>query len=410
MVEIINGILNNKCLIDQGAVTDIINLGIHPYADTFIPENLVAVTEPSYPLSCVLCQTCGLVQVKYLTPSEDRYNLYNYSYTMSNSNFSRNHWINFAKVLSNSKNVNISRVLEIGSNDGFLLNEFSKLGSKVIGIDSSKHMVKLANSNGLPTIHSNFPTMFNYPEFTNNFGVPSLIIANNVVNHSNNLINFIESIKKLMDHETIFIFEVPYWASTILSGHFDQIYHEHITYFTVESIVNLLKSTNLELLSIELVDYHGGSLRVMCSKQNLSDSSIDPSLILIESQTDFKDISTYRNYELSIKKTRSEFLHNLHDLKIKHPIAKFIGIGAAAKGNTFLNYYGLNNTYLDFITDTSSEKIGKLTPLTRIPIRSDESLKNENGIVFGVVLSWNLEAEIIRKLQNLTPGELRILN
>ena len=154
-------------------------------------------------------------------------------------------------------------VLEIGSNDGYLLSLIQARKNKVLGVDASDFMANLASKSGVKTIAGIFgESQELHSEIEENSNTYEIIIANNVLNHSNNPINFVNSVKKLLSQDGIFVFEVPYWLETVKSLHFDQVYHEHVTYFSVKAAKELLKVADLEIIDVEVVNYHGGSLRV----------------------------------------------------------------------------------------------------------------------------------------------------
>ena len=378
-------------------MNSIINLGMHLYADTFISKEQLKLSEPVYPLECCLDISNGLISLKYQTSPNERYNLYDYSYTSSNSDYSKSYWQNYFLDVSDKLKLNInSEILEIGSNDGYLLSRFKENNHKVLGVDSSKYISDLANKNNIETLNNIFDYKF-AKKISQKF---NLIIANNVFNHSNDPRDFLLGVKELLKTDGNFVFEVPYWFDTIKDGRFDQIYHEHVSYFTIFSAVNILKEVGLYVYDVDHTEYHGGSIRVYSSSKKITLSSKLKALIKEEIDYGLFDVKFYEKYQESIDKTRSETLIKIHELKLKNK--KIIAVGAAAKGNTYLNYYGLNNTLIDFVTDSSAYKIGKYTPLTRIPILSDEevfSLYSEE--VYVLILSWNISEIIKSKLKSI---------
>ena len=376
----------------------IIDLGMHPFADTFITENQLSMSEPVYPLQCFLDEQTGYIKLGCQTNPADRYNLYDYSYTSANSNFSKNHWNSYAKHVSKKLKLQNSRIFEIGSNDGYLSNQFQLLGHKVLGIDSSEYMSNIANENDIETYCGVF-TKKESIQIQQKYGTADLIIANNVFNHANDAIDFIIGVKNLLNENGIFVFEVPYWYNTIIDKRFDQIYHEHVSYFTVKSCYNLLKQQGLHMFDVEVVDYHGGSIRAYATKNlKQSNTKIYDYIQKEEDSGLFKE-STYIEFMNHLKTHRSNFLKNLHSISKKNiPI---VAVGAAAKGNTFLNFYKLDNTIIDYVTDTSEHKIGKYTPLTRIPIQTDEFVFKKYKEVYVIILSWNISSILKEKLNKL---------
>jgi len=281
-------------------------------------------------------------------------------------------------------------IIEVGSNDGYLIQQF-KPANKVLGVDPSKAMVEIAASQyGIETVNDFF-TSTSSQKIKTDFGPADLIIANNVFNHANDPLDFAKGVHNLLKDGGVFVFESPYWLDTIQSQHFDQIYHEHISYFTVKSAYNLLSKVGLEIFDVEHVDYHGGSLRVYAKKvQQIAPKPIDliADMINEEIRLGLFETKTYQDFQKNITTTRDKFLAKLYDLRAQgFPI---VAVGAAAKGNTLLNFYRLDKTVIDFVTDSSPHKQGKYTPLTRIPIVGDEIFRQYDQGVYALVLSWNI--------------------
>lgn len=390
-----------NCLISGKPIQKILDFGMHPYADTFVSENLLDKNEPVFPLEVFLNPENGQVQLSCITNDYDRYNLYSYSYTSSNSSFSKNHWRKYHSNIIKRFNPIDDFIIEIGSNDGFLIGMFQD-DNRILGIDSSEEMVNIANRNNVNSIHRVFNTSV-ADEVVIQHGNADIIIANNVFNHSNNPVDFAKGISHMLTKDGVFIFELPYWFDTVKSGKFDQIYHEHISYFTVKSSFYLLKAANLEIFDVELVDYHGGSLRVYSKKSD--DVKMNKCVEdFIQSETNFGlfEYSTYTTWQAKMEKKRNEFLLKLLHLKCETPESIIVGVGAAAKANTFLNYYRLDKTFINFITDASPFKIGKYTPLTRIPIVEDEEIANIDNIYI-MILSWNITEELKSILKKINP-------
>ena len=385
----------------------IIDLGMHPYADTFIKENQLNKTEPVYPLQCFLDEKTGHIEVGCQTNPDERYNLYDYSYTSSNSEFSRKYWESYAiEVCEKLKLKEPINIAEIGSNDGYLAKQFQNKGHKVLGIDSSSYMSKLANKLGVNTFCGMFDSTLS-ETIVNMFSKMDLIIANNVFNHSNDPLDFALGAKNLLSSNGVFVFEVPYWYNTIVDKKFDQIYHEHVSYFTVKSSKELLKKAGLTVFDVEVVDYHGGSIRVY-SKVNPSKISPNVSKLIDKEEKEglFK-AETYSKFMTDIKTKRAKFLKKLYQISEKNiPI---VAVGAAAKGNTFLNFYNLDNTVIDYVTDISIHKKDKYTPLTRIPIQDDKTVFKQYKEVYVIILSWNISSMLKKKLKEIN-NNIKFLN
>lgn len=392
-----------SCLVCQSSnLTKIIDLGIQPFADTFIPESRLSESEHVYPLICDLCNDCGQVQTACITNPMDRYVLQDYSYTSSNSSFSRNHWDEYAKVVAHKTNLpKNSFIVEVGSNDGYLSEQFVELGYKAIGVDPSPYMADLAKQRNISTVVEIFNPDVG-KRIHDQYGRAQLILANNVFNHSNEPVEFAKAVSALLSPDGTFVFEQPYWLSSLKSRKFDQIYHEHVSYFTVRSSSKILEAAGLRIVDVDLVDYHGGSIRVYATKIDGKQTDSLNAQQMIENEHSFGtfDLSTYSTFMKHILNQRNIFLKKIYDIKSKDK--SIIAVGAAAKGNTFLNFCNMDNTVIDYVTDASPHKQGKYTPLTRIPICSDDIFE-KHGEVYALILSWNISAKLKKILHNINP-------
>jgi len=390
--------MRKKCLIcEQNRLKKILSLGKQPFADTFINKSDLKKKEPVKNLELDICLNCGNVQTKYSTNTFQRYNLYNYSYTSSNSNFSRTHWIDYAKSLIKDLKINKeSKVFEIGSNDGFLLKNF-RMHSKcyVVGGDASNYMTKLGIKNKIKT----YQMIFNFnasKKLVKDEGKFDLIVANNVFNHSDKPKDFLKGVQNTLNDKGVFVFELPYWLDSVLSKKFDQVYHEHVTYFNFKMISNLIKKTNLHILKIQKVNYHGGSIRVFLKKSNsFNKKNLINKFIKKEVNCGLFRLKTYSDLQSFILNKKYLIHKKIHNLREKKYF--IAGIGAAAKANTLINTFDLNTKHIDFITDASKYKIGKFTPKSRIPIYSDKILTRYENI-YAIILSWNISKTLKRKL------------
>ena len=393
----------SDCLITGNPVQKILDFGQHSYADTFIAENQLHLSEPVFPLQLSLNPESGLIHLGYMSDDEERYNLYEYSYTSSNSKISRKHWDEFA-AHAISKYGNYQFAVEIGSNDGYLIGQFNKSGKKILGVDCSKQMCDTANANGVRSIQRVFGVSV-ANEVLNSDGKADIIIANNVFNHSNNPLDFAKAVAALLSDDGVFIFEVPYWLIMIQSNRFvDMVYHEHISYFTVKSCLNLLNAAGLQMVDFEIVDYHGGSLRVE-AKLKSDNQNKEKILNAIEEETaaGLYDIEFYNRFQKKLELDRANWLKKFYELLENDPGAVVIGVGAAAKANTWLNWHRLDKTLLHCITDASKSKQGKYTPLSRIPIRGDDEFtKHERP--YALILSWNISDELKQILLKINPN------
>jgi 2-polyprenyl-3-methyl-5-hydroxy-6-metoxy-1,4-benzoquinol methylase len=385
-------------IISSNKSIKIFDLGMHPYADTFIEKKYLHRNEPVFPLQCYLNPQTGFIFNKIITSSQERYNLFDYSYTSSNSNYSRKYWKSFYKNIKYKILKKNDKILEIGSNDGYLCKQFQKNGFKIYGIDASRKMSKIANKDKIKTFNLIFDKK-NSEVVKKKAGSFDIIIANNVLNHSNDPFEFVNSVSNILNKEGYFVFEVPYWLNLVKKKQFDQIYHEHINYFTVKAIQHLLKKTKLFITDIENTEYHGGSLRIFCKKDGTQNNVLIKKFLNDEIKHKLFQSSTYQIIMNELKVRKYKFLKKI--LKIKLNKNKIIGIGAAAKANTMINFLKLDNDTIDYVTDISPYKIGKYTPLSRIPIVHDKILKQFKKKVYILILSWNISNILIKKIKTL---------
>ena len=390
--------VRDKCLCcNKKKLKKIIDLGSHSFADRFIPKNKLHVKDPTYPLILDLCASCNFIQSRFITNPKNRYLAIDYSYTSSNSNYSKNHWIEFAATLEKKNNLKNKKIIEIGSNDGFLSHLLKKKGADVLGVDASEFMVKLSKKK-VNTIQSIF-TFNESKKIKKLFGEADIIIANNVFNHSDKPLDFLKGVYNLLKKDSIFIFEQPNFTIGVLSLKFDQIYHEHVSYFTAKNIKSILKFSNFKIISLAKNAYHGGSLRTVAVKKNSKIKEFKiKKFINYENKNNIYKIKFYKEMMKKINIKKINMLSKLANLAAKgHTIS---GIGAGAKSNTFLTYYGLNRHSIKFLTDSSKFKQNKYTPVTRIVIKDDKYIINYDKIVC-IILSWNISNLVIKKIKKL---------
>ena len=386
--------LSSDCRVCREKLSPVLSLGQHPYADSFYPDKFSAEAAPTFELECSWCRVCGLLQLSHDTKPEERYNGVDYSYTSSNSEFSRNHWSSLSneiiKLFPDAKSV-----LEIGSNDGFLLSKLQGHGLQVTGIDASQRMCDIARSNGIETLCR----VFDSSTMEKDHSSFDLVIANNVFNHSNDPMDFLMGVSQILARTGTFIFEVPATEAMVQSGRYDQIYLEHVTYWTLESVTEALARAGLTMVRADYVNYHGGSIRGFA--RHAGDASLSANSEVAEKwrfdKLELKDLSHFSE-RLSYEKQKTrESLDRLWDGGRSH----LAGVGAAAKANTAINYVGLGD-FLDFVTDASSEKLGKFAPLSGLQVLDDTALV-EHEIDVAIILAWNISNNLEASLKKMRP-------
>jgi SAM-dependent methyltransferase len=384
-------------------VVKVLDFGQHAYADTFVSRDQLNLSEPVFPLQVHLNPNSGMLQLGYVSNAEARYNLYSYSYTSSNSKTARDHWDEFATTIQSKYNT-AGLVIEIGSNDAYLIKQFNKESTTTLGIDSSGAMCELAKAQGVTALQALFHPNVAY-DVVPKYGRAAVVIANNVFNHANDPVEFAHGVSFLLAEDGIFVFEVPYWLEMVYSGRFtDMVYHEHISYFTIKSLHNLLAIAGLEIVDFDVVNYHGGSLRVVAKKASGNPTSEKVAQAIVkETELGLFDVVFYAGLQKRFERQRNEWMSKFYQILQDEPGAVIIGVGAAAKANTWLAWHGLNKTHLHCITDASEHKQGKYTPLSRIPILDDNEFA-KHPTPYALILSWNIGEGLKRALLRINPN------
>ena len=378
----------NNCSICNKKFIKIIDLGRQPCADTFLNSKSKAYLLPKFPLQVGYCNCFHFTAINKISGYE-RYQKFKYSYTADNSPVSRHHFKNIAKKLS--KKIKLNRnsfVVEAGSNDGTFLKIIKKISkSKVLGIDPSKNVSKLAKKKGLNII-TDFFNLKVAKLITKKYSKADLFFGANVFNHVDDLINFLEAINEVVKPSGLIVIEVPDLESLINKTGFDTIYHEHRNYFSEKSIQKLFYNQKIKIIKIEKINYMAGSLRIYAIK-NFRNLKIQKTKTF-----GLKKIIKFEKNISIIKKKINEFVYKMQ--KQNKIIA---GIGAATKGNTLLNYCNLTSKHIDFILDKSKLKIGKYTPGSCIKIVDENRYKNFQALI---ILPWNISDFLIKKFVGKT--------
>ena len=373
-----------------------LDLGKTPPADQFLKTPQKVNLAKKYPLKVALCSECGLVQLNYTCPGEILYQQ-DYPYESDITSEGRNHWKNFAQDLI--KRFRLSQndlVVDIGSNVGELLSNFSRNGIKVCGIDPAKNIAKKAIKSGIPTITEFFnesilKTLLKKKIF------PRIITGTNVFAHIEDINGSLRVIKEILVSNGIFIIEAPYLHNLISGLEYDTIYHEHLTYLSIKPLKKLFSRHGMEIFDIQFKDIHGGSFRVFIQHKNGS-QKISKKILAMEKTEKKKKIHDFKNLELFSKKVKTHKSDLIELLKnLKNEGKKIAGIGAPAKGMTLINYCGIDTNFLEFVTEVSKLKINKYCPGTNLKILRDYELTKQK-IDYAIIFPWNFKNEIMKNL------------
>lgn len=387
-----------RCRLCQATnVRKIVDLGYHPLADTFLkPDILYAHGEVSYPLQLGLCEECGHVFTLYGVPPEDRYQSNDYSYDSSNSNVSIQHFKEFAEAVLSEKSLDSNDlVVDIGSNVGTLLAHFQSFGyQNVIGVEPSGNISELAIKAGVPTINDFFCDRIIKP--LNDAGPVQVLLSANVLNHADDLGALLDTAKAVLAPNGILVFEVPYLLDLLQSTAFDTIYHEHVHYHAIQPLAAVLARKGFSIFRIDRIEYMCGSIRVYARVGGTHCETVE-AMIKAEQGLGLFEPSTWDGFMSRVRTVKKNVLAHLSGVCAQG--GKVIAIGAATKGNTFLNYCRLDSDTISYITDASPLKIGKLTPGSHIPIIGDNDI--DPTATHALILPWNIAPMLRRKLSYL---------
>jgi len=390
-VNLNNYKLEEKCRICSSKNLKIIlDLGEQPPSNSFLDIDELNSPESKFPLRLFWCKDCYLVQLLDIVDKE--YLFKNYFYMTSASKPIVDHFKKYAQdVYQEFLQEDDSFVVEIGSNDGSLLKEFKKLGTSILGIEPATNLSELANQSNVTTKNTFFSSEVS-KEIIKSRNV-SVVIANNVIAHIENLQDLMNGIKILIGNNGVFIFEVPYLVDLIENLEFDTIYHEHLSYFSILPLLKLVKQFGLEIFDIKKQLVHGGTLRIFVSqKDNYPINNSVKVFLNEEHKLGLDKIEFYHKFSTNVEELKKNLLKLLTQLKKENK--SLLGYGAPAKGNVLLNYCGIDTNLLDCIIDTTPLKQGKYTPGMHIPIIPPKNLKNTD---VALLLAWNYESDILLK-------------
>ncbi|MEI6628610.1 MAG: class I SAM-dependent methyltransferase [Alphaproteobacteria bacterium] len=384
-----------SCLSEN--LVSIIPLGCLPLANALVttPTELSGTT---HNLEVMLCNDCGLAQLKDLIDPKNLFS--DYVYFSSNSESMLTSVACLVDRIVPTLNAD-SLVIEIASNDGYLLKNYVNKNVKVLGIDPAENIAKVANKNGVPTLCAFFGEDL-ATELTQQNKKADVIHANNVMAHIPDINGFVKGLKILLKKNGTAIIEVPHFLELVKKLEFDTIYHEHVYYFSVYALHPIFSRYGLEIYDIERISLHGGSLRLFVS--HIGFKEINPIINEIIAEELFNGLNqrqTYIKFMNKVEQLQKSLKEKLNDLKSQG--ASIAAYGASAKGTTLLNYFGIANNLIDFVVDRSPVKQGMYTPGTSLEISCPSNLVKKN-ITHALLLSWNFKDEIMQQQKEFLNG------
>ena len=378
-----------------GQLHPLVDLGVSPLCESFLSQEQARGGEAFYPLDVKLCHDCWLAQIGEFVAPADIFSEYAYFSSYSQA------WLNHARTycamaIRRFALDSDSFVLEIASNDGYLLRNFVGQGIPCLGIEPAANVARAGETAGVPTRVAFFGADL-AQELAANGQRADLIIGNNVLAQVPDLNDFVAGLWHALKDQGILTLEFPHLARLIADNQFDTIYHEHFSYFTLMSVERLLDRHGLRVFDVEQLWTHGGSLRVYACRSQARHAEANGvrEVRALEQSARLSDPSTYAGFSRRVAETKWNLLELL--IRCRRQGARIVGYGAPGKGNTLLNYCGIRTDLIEFTVDRNPYKHGRLLPGSRIPVLPPEQLDAARPD-YVLILPWNLRDEISRQL------------
>jgi 2-polyprenyl-3-methyl-5-hydroxy-6-metoxy-1,4-benzoquinol methylase len=367
-----------------------------PPSNAMVNPAIMNYPETYFPLKVFVCEKCWLVQVDELEKADAIFNS-EYTYFSSYSTSWLQHAKEYVQYMTERFELNPnSLVVEVASNDGYLLQYFREKNIPVIGVEPTANTAKVAIEKGIENIVDFFGTRVADAQLN---AKADLILGNNVLAHVPDINNFVAGVKIALKPNGVNTFEFPHLLQLVAQNQFDTIYHEHFSYLSLSNLVSVFEKQGLEIFDVQELKTHGGSLRIFAKHKEDDSKKIESSVAAIlfkEEVAGMKTLAYYQHFQAKVEKIKYDFVEFL--ITQKRNGKKVIGYGAAAKGNTLLNYCGIKgNDLISFVVDASPYKQNRLLPGSRIPVFSKEKIEAYKPD-FVVIFPWNLKNEVIQQL------------
>lgn len=374
-------------------LTPFLTLGPQPLANAFLSTPEDFATETAYPLDVYFCEACSLVQLLDVIDPEVLFR--HYIYVTGTSDTIARHNISYARTVTDLLRLGTGDlVVEAASNDGSLLKQFQALGVSTLGVEPACNLAEEARKNGVETVAQFFNSDLGR-RLRESYGGAKAVIANNVLAHVDDTIDFLRGARLLLADGGMVIFEVPYLLELLDRLEYDTIYHEHLCYFSVIALRRLCESAGLVIARIDRVPVHGGSLRVyaMAGEHHAMDVV---RMAEAEEAAGLNSPARYRKFAADVERSRTLLRELLYRLQSERQT--IAGYGAPAKGNTLLNYCGIDTSLLPYTVDKNERKVGLFTPGMHIPVRPASTIQEQRPDNV-LILAWNFSEEIMRQQQ-----------
>jgi len=372
-----------------------VDLGVSPLVQSFLTLEQLNQMEPFYPLQVFVCGECFLVQLKEFVAPENIFSDYLYFASYSDT------WLAHAKRYTDEivRRFAINResfVIEIASNDGYLLQYFVEKEVPVLGIEPAVNVAAVAGQKGVPSLVKFFSSR-TARELVAEDKRPDLLLGNNVLAHVPDINDFVQGMKILLKPQGVITMEFPHLMRLMEENQFDTIYHEHFSYFSFLTVEKIFAAHGLTLFDVEELTTHGGSLRIFARHAEDTSKPVGPRITELrdrEEASGYARLETYTRFAEQVKETKRKLLEFF--IRAKRDGKAIAAYGAAAKGNTLLNYCAIRTDFLDYTVDRSPHKQGRFLPGTHIPVYSPEQIRKTRPDYL-LILPWNLKDEIIQQ-------------
>lgn len=376
---------------------EFIDLVNAPPSNSFVSAKQLNEPEPYYPLKLFVCDKCYLVQVDEYKKATEIFDS-GYVYFSSVSTSWLAHSKKYTEKMMSEFGINTnSLVIEIASNDGYLLQYFKEKGVGVLGVEPTTSTAVVARQKGIETVEEFFGVSF-AQQLLRDGKKADLLLGNNVLAHVPDINDFVQGLQIALKPDGIVTMEFPHLLRLVENNQFDTIYHEHFSYLSFSTVKRVFEKQNLELFHVEELTTHGGSIRIFAKHKA---SSVNPvrktvsDMIEKEQKAGMNGLDFYKGFDKKVAKVKLDFLEFL--IKAKKEGKKIAAYGAAAKGNTMLNFCGIKNDLIEFVVDGATSKQGKYLPGSHIPVVAEPEIKKSRPD-FIVILPWNIKEEITKQL------------
>ncbi len=376
-----------------------VDLGMSPLCESFLPADHLDRMEPFYPLDVRVCASCLLVQLREYVSASEIFSEYAYFSSFSES------WVRHAQRYAEAMTTKLeldarSQVVELASNDGYLLQHFVRQNIPALGVEPAANVAAAATERGVPTRVGFFGRDLAH-QLVAEGSAADLIVGNNVLAQVPDLNDFVGGIQILLKRPGTATLEFPHLLRTIEGNQFDQIYHEHFSYFSLLAVERIAAAHGLLLYDVEELPTHGGSLRIFLRHADMAGPPVSPEVGRLreaETSAGLADPASYARFGARVAETKRKLLGFL--IEAKSAGRRIAGYGAPGKGNTLLNYCGIRTDFLDYLVDRNPYKHGRFSPGTHIPIFPPDRIDETKPDLI-LILPWNLKTEIMQQMHHV---------